>query len=171
MGSLRDVDIRQLLELVVHAGKLLLDVFGGVRNSFLDPGDVEEYAAVRAPASFAHFSPDAARHVIARQQFGRAAGVLVALRISPAFLFVVGGLSRVVRRNFIEHEPAPFLIPEHASFAANAFRDQNAADARRPDHSCRMELHEFHVLQRRSRVDTQAQWPSPVYSQLLLVIL
>ena len=60
---------------------------------FLDPGDIEEHAAVRAPASFAHFSPDAARHVIAGQQFRRTAGVLVALRVAPAFLFVVGGLS------------------------------------------------------------------------------
>ena len=90
--------------------------------------------------------------MIARQQFRRAAGILVALGIPPAFFFVVGGLIRVERRNIVEHEAAPFLVPQHASLASNPFRDQNAADAGRPDHSRRMELHEFHVHQCRARV-------------------
>ena len=41
----------ELLELVVHAGQLPLDVLGRVRNLFLDPRDVEEHAAVRAAAA------------------------------------------------------------------------------------------------------------------------
>ena len=102
--DLRDVDIRELLELVVHAGQLFLDVLGGVRKFFFDPGDVEEHAAVRAAAAFVHFALDAAGHVVAREQFGRTARVLVALRVTPAFFFGVGGLVHVERRNIVEHE-------------------------------------------------------------------
>ena len=63
-----------------------------VRKLLLDPGDVEEHAAVRAAAAGLDFAHDAARDVIARQQLRRTARVLVALRVAPAFFFVVGGL-------------------------------------------------------------------------------
>ena len=43
----RDVEVGQLLELVVHARQLALDVLGGVRQLLLDPRDVEKDAAVR----------------------------------------------------------------------------------------------------------------------------
>jgi hypothetical protein len=87
----RDVDVGELLELVIHARQLALDVRGGVREFFLDPRDVEEHAAVRAAASFLDLAHDAARDVIAREQLRRTARVFVALAIAPAFL----GLSAV----------------------------------------------------------------------------
>ena len=81
---------------MVHAGQLLLDVLGRVRQLLFDPGDIQKNAAVRAAAAFPHFAHDAARHVIARQQLGRTARVLVALGIAPAFFGRVGGLILVV---------------------------------------------------------------------------
>ena len=87
---LGDVEVGQLLELVVHARQLPLDVLGGVRELLLDPRDVEEHAAVRAPAPGLDLAVDAARDVVARQQLRRAAGRLVALRVAPALLLVVG---------------------------------------------------------------------------------
>ena len=77
---------------MVHARQLLLDVLGGVGQLLLDPRDVEEDAAVRAAAAGLDLAHDAARDVVARQQLGRAARVLVALRVAPALLLVVGGL-------------------------------------------------------------------------------
>ena len=44
---LGDVEVGQLLELVIHARQLALDVRLGVRELLLDPRDVEEHAAVR----------------------------------------------------------------------------------------------------------------------------
>ena len=57
---LGDVDVRQLHELVVHAGQLLLDHLLGVLHPALDPADVEKHAAVRAPAPLADLAHDAA---------------------------------------------------------------------------------------------------------------
>ena len=88
----------ELLELVVHARQLALDVLRGVRQLLLDPGDVEEDAAVRAAAAGLDLAHDAARDVIARQQLRRTPRVLVALRVAPAFFLVVGGLVLVVAR-------------------------------------------------------------------------
>ena len=87
-----DVDVGQLLELVVHAGELADDVLPRVGQPLLDPGDVEEDAAVRTAPPLAHLAQDAAGDVVAGQQLGRPAGVLVALGVAPPFLFVVGGL-------------------------------------------------------------------------------
>src|SRR5208337_5639773 len=97
----RDVDIGQLLELVIHAGQLLLNVLGGGGNTLLNPGDVEKDAAVRRTASFAHLAPNATRHVIARQQLRRAPRVLVALGIAPTFLLRVGSLIDIQRRDVL----------------------------------------------------------------------
>ena len=44
---LGDVEIGKLLELVIHAGQLFLDVLDRIRKLFFDPRDVEEHAAVR----------------------------------------------------------------------------------------------------------------------------
>ena len=79
------------------------------------------------------------------EQLGRAARVLVALRVAPAFFLVVGGLALVVLRDVVEHEALAFLVAQHAAFAAHALGDEDAAHARRPDHAGRMELHELHV--------------------------
>ena len=75
----RDVDVGQLHELVVHRRQLLPDVLRCVRQLFLDPGDVEVDAAVRASAPLAHLLLDAARHVVTGEQLRRPARRLVAL--------------------------------------------------------------------------------------------
>ena len=113
----------------------------------LDPRDVEEDAAVRGAAPRLHFAVDAARDVIARQQLRRTARVLVALRVAPSFLRIRGRLRLVVVGDVVEHEAAAFAVLQDAAFAANAFGDENAADARRPHHPGGMELDELHVDQ------------------------
>ncbi len=76
-----------------------------------DPGDIQKHAAVRAASPFAHFAPDAARHVIAGQQFRRTPRVLVALRITPSFFFVVRGLVRVEFGGMsLNMKRSPFLL-------------------------------------------------------------
>ncbi len=145
-----DIDIGQLLELVIHAGQLLFDMFGGIRNLLFDPGDVEEHAPVRASTSFPYFTSNAAGHVVAGQQFGRAPGILITLGVTPTFFLGIGRLVYIKRRNVLEHEALVVSVAQHPSFAPYAFRDQNAAHAGRPDHSGGMELHKFHVHQRRA---------------------
>ena len=143
----RDVEIGKLFELVIHAGQLALDVLGGFRHALLDPGNIEKHAAMRRSAARLDFAIDAARHVIAGEQFRRAARVLVALRVAPAFFFGVGGLLLVEVGDVVEHEAAAFAVAQHAAFAAHAFGDQDAAHADGPHHAGGMELHELHVLQ------------------------
>ena len=113
----------------------------------LDPGDVQQDAAVRRAAAFLDLADDAAGDVVAGEELGRTAGVLVALRVAPAFLRVVGGLAAVVLRDVVEHEAAALVVAQHAAFAAHPFGDQQALHARRPDHAGRVELHELHVDQ------------------------
>ena len=95
---LRDVDVAERFELVIHARQLALDVLLRVRKFLFDPGDIEINAAVRSPPPFLDLAHDAARDVIAREQFRRTPRVLVALGVTPAFLFVVGRLRFVVLR-------------------------------------------------------------------------
>src|SRR5262245_24361636 len=142
-----DVDVAQLFELVIHAGQFLLDVLRSVGQLLLDPGDVEVDAAVGAAASLFDFADDAAGDVVAREQFRRAVGGLVSLAVTPTFLFVLGGLRFVVVGNVLEHEAFALVVDEDAALAANAFGDQDAAHARRPDHAGRVELNELHVDQ------------------------
>ena len=128
-------------------GSLRLMCSAALGMSLLDPGDVQEDAAVRAAAACLDFAIDAARHVVAREQLRRAAGVLVALRVAPAFVFVVGGLLLVELGDVVEHEAAAFAVAQDAAFAAHAFGHQDAAHADRPDHAGGMKLHELHVQQ------------------------
>ena len=100
---------------------------------------------------------DAPRHVVAREQLGGPARVLVALRVAPAFLGVGRGLRLVVVRNVVEHEAAAFAVPQHAAFAAHALGHQDAAHARRPHHARGVELHELHVDQLRRRRGRRAR--------------
>src|SRR5579875_2245740 len=93
--------------------------------------------------------------MIAGQQFRRAARVAVALRVAPAFFFVVGGLRAVVFGDVVEHEAAALLVFQNAAFAANAFGDENAGDAGRPDHAGGMELNKLHVHERGAGVVSQ----------------
>ena len=103
---------------------------------FLDPRDVEEDAAVRAAAAVLDLAVDAARHVIAREQFRRTARALVVLRVAPAFLGIGRGLRFVIVRDVVEHEPLAVLVAQHTALAAHAFRDENAP-ARSAARSCR----------------------------------
>src|SRR5438105_9019290 len=59
---LRDIDIRQLLELVIHAREVSFDVLGTIRQAVFDPGDVQKDAAVRTSRPFANFTPDQTRN-------------------------------------------------------------------------------------------------------------
>ena len=102
---------------------------------------------MRAAAAGLDLAHDAARDVVARQELGRTARVLVPLRVAPALFLVVGGLVPVRLGDVVEHEAAPFLVAEDAPFAAHAFGDEDALHARRPDHAGRMELDELHVHQ------------------------
>src|SRR5262249_9122283 len=147
-----NVDIRELLELMVHARQLPDDVLLGFRDLALDPRDVEKDPAVRTASAFSDLTHDASRDVVPRQQLGRPPSVLVALRVTPTFFFAVSGLRPVVIGNITEHEALTFPITQHASIAADAFGHQNSLNAWRPDHAGRMELHELHIDQIGARI-------------------
>src|SRR3954464_12450668 len=149
---LGDVDVRQLLELVVHARKFFADMLFAIGELAAYPRDVEKHSSVRAAPAFAHFFHDRARDVIPGEQLGRATRILVALGVSPAFFFVVRSLVSIVLGNVGEYESATFLVDENPAFAAHAFSDQNTAHTRWPHHSRRVELNEFHVLQSGARI-------------------
>ena len=151
-GLLSDIDVGELLELVIHARQLLFDVLSRVGKLFFDPGDVKEYAAMRAAAAGLDFAIDAAGDMIAREELRRAPAGFVALRVAPALLRSVGGLRLVQRRDIVEHEAAAFFVAKYAALAAHAFGHQNSANAGRPNHASGMELNKFHILQRRPGV-------------------
>ena len=144
---LRDVEVRELHELVIHARQFALDVLLGVRQLLLDPGNIQKHTAVRRAAPCLHLAHDAAGHVVARQQLRRTPGRLVVLHVPPPFLGVGSRLRPVVLRDVVEHEPAAFAVLQHAALAAHTLGDQQPFHAQRPDHAGRMELHEFHVNQ------------------------
>ena len=77
----RDVDVRQLLELVVHGRQPAPDDLGG------HPGrDVQEDTAVRGAAARLHLGVDGARHLVAGEQLGRAPVVVRVLVPAVALL-------------------------------------------------------------------------------------
>ncbi len=102
---------------------------------------------MRAAPAGLDLPDDAAGDVVAGEELGRAAGVLVPLRVAPPLLGIVGGLAAVVLGDVVEHEAAPLAVAEHPAFTADAFGDEQPLHARRPDHPGRMELHELHVDQ------------------------
>ncbi len=127
--------------------ELLLDVLRALGDAFLDPGDVEEDAAVRASPPLAHLAHDAARHVVAGEQLRGATRRLVALRVAPPFFLVVRGLGAVVGRDVVEHEALAERVAQHPALAAHPFGHEDPLHARRPHHPGGMELHELHVDQ------------------------
>ncbi len=92
------------------------------------------------------------RHVVASEQLRRPAGVLVALRVTPALLGIGRGLRFIIVGNVVEHEPLAVLVAQHAALAAHALRDQDALYARRPNHASGVKLDELHVHQLRACV-------------------
>src|SRR5206468_1708779 len=110
---------------------------------------LEEDAAVRTAATLADLADDAAGDVVAGQQFRRPPRILplilFAQHVEETLFLVLGRLRFVVIRDVAKHESATGAVAQHAAFAANAFRDQNALDARRPHHAGRVELDELHV--------------------------
>src|SRR5438034_4048476 len=100
---------------------------------------------MRAAATFFDLPDDAPTDVVARQQFRRPAGCLVALGVAPALLLVAGGLRAIGLRDVVEHETAALAVDEDAAVAAHSLSYKDSAHARRPHHARRMELHKFHV--------------------------
>ena len=81
------------------------------------------------------FEPGRVRHEPHLDETHRLIGTVVDLRVPHA-----ASHGRVLHPPFFED----------AALAAHSFGDQNAAHAWRPNHSRRMELHKFHVHQRRT---------------------
>src|SRR5205814_4094740 len=103
--------------------------------------------AMRAAATLPDLTDDASGHVVAREQLGRPACALVALRVTEPFFFGIGGLAAIVLRNVVEEEPLALAVEQHSTFAADALGDEDALYGGRPDHPGGMELHELHVHQ------------------------
>ena len=147
---LRDVDIGQLLELVVHRRQLLEDLLRRPPG-----GDVEEHAAVRAAPAGLDLGVDRAGDLVARQQLGRTA---VVVRVGvPAVALGLGRRVLVAEhvRDVVEHEPLALGVAQHPAVAADGLGDEDPLHRRRPDHAGRVELQELHVDQRRARTQGQ----------------
>src|SRR5207249_2181643 len=146
-GGRRDIQVRELLELVVHARQLSLNVLRCIWKFFFDPGNIEKYAAMWTAASRLHLAHDATRDVVTGKQFRRTACGLVTRTITPALFLVICGLVPIDFRYVVKHEAAPVFVAEDTSFATNALRHEETGDAWRPDHSSRMELNKLHIFQ------------------------
>src|SRR5262245_21346654 len=100
----------QSLELVIHARALAVDMVGGAADLPGEPGNIEDHAAVRAASAGLDFAHDATGDMIAREEFGRASRIFVALAITPTLFFVVGGLGTVRLRDITEHKAFTFAV-------------------------------------------------------------
>src|SRR6266513_4096660 len=101
--------------------------------------------------------------MIAGQELRRAPRVFGALTITPAFLFVIRGLSAVIFWNRIEHKTATLFIRQDPAFAAHAFGYQNSHHTWRPDHAGGMKLHKLHVNQFCARVISERMAVASVF--------
>ena len=103
---LGDVDVRELLELVVHARQLLLDVVGALLR-----GDIEEDAAVRAAAALLDLLHNRLRDDVAREQLGGPA-ILLAIALHPriGFCFRVRVIAFEQVWHVAEHEPLTLVV-------------------------------------------------------------
>ena len=142
--ALRDVDVGELLELLVHRGQLAPDGLGR------EVADVEEDAAVGRSPALLDLGVDGPRDVVAGRQLRRAAGVGLATlgqRGHPAGGLLVGRgvLGPAIVGEIGPHEPLAVLVAQDPALAADRLGHQQAADARRPDHPGRVELDELHV--------------------------
>src|SRR5213078_1562776 len=118
-GLGRDVDVRQLLELVVHRGQAPLDVVGVPAA-----GDVQEHAAVGAAAASLHLGVDGSGHLVAGQEVGGPAG-LGPIRVPAVGLLLgVGRLGAVQVRDVVEHEATTLAVAQGAAVSPNALGDE-----------------------------------------------
>src|SRR4026208_1958236 len=104
---------------MVHAGQFAFNVLSRVRKFLLDPRYVQQHSAVRAPAPRFNLAHAAPGEMIAGPQLRRAARVSVALGVTPALLFVIGGLRALIVRNLAEHESLAFLVQQNAALSAH----------------------------------------------------
>src|SRR5260370_34967547 len=86
---LRNVDIAERFELMMHTRQLAFDMFLLVRHSFLDPGDIEIDTAMRSPPSFFDVANYPSPAVIERHQLRRPPRVLLALSVMPDHLPII----------------------------------------------------------------------------------
>src|SRR5438105_12690256 len=145
---LGDVDVRELFELMVHAGQFFFDVVGVLLGR-----DIQKDPAMRAAPPFRDLARDRFGDDVARQQLRRAP-ILFAIALHPrvGFRLGVGEVAFEHVRHVTEHEPLTAGILEDTAFAAHAFGDEYASHTRRPHHAGRMKLHELHVDQLGARV-------------------
>src|SRR5580692_3326477 len=107
---------------------------------------------MRASAAPFYLGVDGPSDDVARQEVRRAPGFRRAARGALpepliGLVFRARGLVRVELGDVPEHDPLSVLVAERSTLAANAFRDERTADARGPDHSRGVKLHELHVHQ------------------------
>src|SRR6058998_2970357 len=135
----RNVDIRKLLELVVHARQTPPDV---VRRA--PPSDIQVDAAMRTAPARLDLSVDRPRDLITRQQVRRAAVVNLIVIPAVRLLLSLRRLRAKELRNIAKHEALAFSVTQGAAVTPNALCDENPANAGWPDHAGRVELDELH---------------------------
>ena len=109
---------------------------------------------MRRAAPLAHFGVDRPRDVVAGGELGRPArvgGAAGARRLDPAarLLLVLRVFVAALLGQVAPHEALALAVAQDAALAADRLGHQEPADAGRPDHAGRVELHELHVDQLR----------------------
>ena len=93
------------------------------------------------PTSFLRFGVDCPRHHIARGQ------------IHPLRIVAL-------------HKALAVFVAQHAAFTAHSFSHENSLHPRRPDHTRRMKLDEFHVHQFGAGVESQGHPVAGVFPRI-----
>src|SRR5439155_19315030 len=119
---LGDFDMCKLIELVVHARQLLLDVVGALLR-----GDVDQDASMLRATSLGDLAHDRLRHHVAGEELGWPT-ILLAIALHPrvGFRFRLGEITLEHLGHVAEHEPLALGVLEDAAFAAHAFGHDNA---------------------------------------------
>ena len=136
-----DVDLRQLLELVVHGRQLALHEIG------IAVADIQVCTAMLGATAALDLTHDGAGDDVAGQQLGWSACLAITVEPALGFLFRVGGFGCEAIGNVVEHEADAIRVGEDTAFTTDALGDEDAADGRGPNHSGGVELGELHVHQ------------------------
>ena len=107
---------------------------------------------MRTAAAGLHLGVDGPGHLVARQQLGWTAVVLLVGVPAVGFGLGVGRLLLEELGDVVEHEATSLRVPEDASITAHALGDQNPPHAVRPDHPGGVELVALHVDEVRAGV-------------------